>query len=353
MENSPHAHPRRIPAVIIAVLVVAAAAVAGWFAWQHHRTHPLSEDAMLEAEIVHISAAVPGKMIDLAVQEGDRVQKGQPLFRIDPEPYEWRVRQAEAEVAAARAALSSQQRRIQAETENSSIAAEQIGRAQANLELAQSTLRRLEPLAAKGYVTQQQLDAARTAVRDAQVSLTQAQSQSRAAQELISETGAAEAAVGIAEASLALARRALQDTDIRAPHDGLVVGLNLADGEYLAPGESVFTLVTTAQWYATAFFRETDLQAIRAGSCATVYALADPSRAISGTVQSIGWGVGSQDMLSLPRSLPFVQKSLNWVRVAQRFPVRIALHNPPAELMRAGASASVLVRPLAECRNPS
>mgnify|MGYP003146107221 CR=1 FL=1 len=348
MAEASHSSTRRI-AVLLAVVVILAAVVAGAIYWRYLDRNLMSEDALLEADVVHISAAVPGKIVELNVAEGSRVTQGDILFRLDPQSYALRVEQAEAELAAAQAALSTRERQIRAETANASVAKEQIERAQSNLDLARKTVERLTPLAKKGYVTQQDLDAARTALRDAQVSLSQAQSQSTAAQELIGEVEAARATVEVAQASLALARKALDDTVVKAPHDGLVVGLKVMTGEQMAPDQALFTLIDANEWFATALFRETDLAHLRAGQCAQAYALSDPTREIQGKVISIGWGVASEDLISLPRSLPYVQKSLNWVRVAQRFPVRILLQDPPADLMRVGASASVVVRTDREC----
>jgi multidrug efflux system membrane fusion protein len=117
----------------------------------------------------------------------------------------------------------------------------------------------------------------------------------------------------------------------------------------VAPAQSLFTLVNDDEWFTVANFRETDLKAIAVGDCATVYSMIDRSRAISGVVQGIGSGVLDTDRVNLPRSVPFVERSLNWVRVAQRFPVRIRLEEPPQELMRLGASAVVEVKHGAAC----
>ncbi|MAK55113.1 MAG: multidrug transporter subunit MdtN [Pusillimonas sp.] len=348
MVDVSHPAHRRV-AVLLAGFVILTALVAGAIYWRYLDRNLMSEDAVLEADVVHISAAVPGKVIELNVAEGSRVAKGDVLFRLDSESYSLRVQQAQAELTAALAAESARERQIRAETANASIADEQIERAQANLDMARKTVERLTPLAKKGYVTQQDLDAARTALRDAQVSFNQAQSQSTAAHELIGELEAAQATVEVAQASLALARKALEDTVVRAPHDGLVVGLKVMTGERLAPDQALFTLIDANKWFATALFRETDLANLRAGQCAQTYALSDPTREIQGKVVSIGWGVATEDLVSLPRSLPYVQKSLNWVRVAQRFPVRILLQDPPADLMRVGASASVVVRTDRNC----
>ncbi len=305
---------------------------------------PLSEDAILQANVVNISTPVPGRVETFHVAENARVKRGDLLFTLDPTTYRLRVEQAEAELKVAQAALDAKQRQIRAESANAAVANEQIERARANLQLTEKTLERLVPLAQKGYVTTQQVDDARTLNHDAQVSLKQAQAQAKAAESLVGTLEAAEALVQVSRSALAIAKRALADTEVRAPHDGLVVGLSVSSGEYVAPDQSLFTLINTEQWYAVAFFRETELMDIKPGACALVYAMADPSVAINGTVDSIGWGVSSADMIDLPRVLPIVQKSLNWVRVAQRFPVRVRLEEAPERLLRTGASATVVMR---------
>ena len=350
MANTPKTSTRLLARLVMLTAVLAACSAAFLY-WRYLDHNLLSEDAVLQADVVHISTPVPGRLIELSVKEGDRVSQGQVLFRIDPQTYQLREQQAQAELAVAKAALNAQERRVRAETANASIADQQIERARTNLTLAEKTYARLEPLAKKGYVTKQDLDAAYTAMRDAQVSLGQAQAQSVAARELISELEAAKASVNVGESAVSLAQKALSDTVVRAPHDGLIVGLKVATGEYLGPDQALFTLIDSRQWFATALYRETELGAITAGMCAQAYVLADPSRVVQGRVASIGWGVASSDFIPLPRSLPYVQKSLNWVRVAQRFPVRIELIDPPADLMRIGASASVVVRTDEPCTN--
>lgn len=341
--------PRRFIAILIVVFILVVTACAAWVLLQHARNNPLSEDAVIQADIVHISSAIPGQLKTIHVQEGSRVAKGDLLYELDPLVYELQVQQAQAQVAIAQSALTSTGRRIRAETDNASIANEQIARARTNLAYAESSLRRLTPLAAKGYVTQQELDTAKTAVNDARISLSQAQSQSSAADNLVGQVDGTEAAVRNAEATLALAQKALKDTAIYAPSDGLVVGLTVSAGEHMISGQSLFTLINTNTWNATGFFLETDLDKIQVGQCASVFVLSSPKRELKGRVSSIGWGVNNAEMVSLPRALPYVQKSLNWVHVAQRFPVRIALDTAPEELMRMGASATVMIRDMQDC----
>ncbi len=326
---------------LLVVLFVVAALVLGWLHWQRSEHNPLSESAALQADVVHISTPVAGRLATLEVKEGARVEAGQRLFTLDDTSYRLQVDAARAQLRLAEATLASSQRHISAEQSNTEVANQEVARAQANLELARQSLARLQPLAAKGYVTAQQLDDARTMVRNAEVGLAQAQAGAQAATDLVSDPDAAQAAVDAQRAALAMAERALADTRVDAPHNGRIVGLQVSTGEYVAPDQSLFTLINTDHWYALAMFRETELGRIHDGMCATVYALAAPRTPLTGKVVNIGWGVSSEGLINLPRGLPYVPKSLDWVHVAQRFPVRVEIQNPPAELMRVGASASV------------
>ena len=239
---------------------------------------------------------------------------------------------------------------LSTEKSNATIASDQIRRAQTNSELAARTVARLGPLAERGYVPKQQFDQAAVTHNDALTSLRQAQEQQAAAFRAIGTEAGAEAAIQARQAALALARRALEDTTVRAPHDGRVVGLTVLSGEVVIPWQSLFTLIDTETWYAVANFRETELRDIAVGDCVTAYSMIDRRQPIKGRVESIGWGVLDQERINLPRSVPYVARELNWVRVAQRFPVRVRLERPPQELMRLGASAVVEVKHGAACR---
>ncbi|WP_187491308.1 HlyD family efflux transporter periplasmic adaptor subunit, partial [Pantoea agglomerans] len=115
------------------------------------------------------------------------------------------------------------------------------------------------------------------------------------------------------EAALARAQHALDDTVVRAPHDGLVTGLSVLPGETLAPNQSIFTLIDAREWFAVGNFRETSLSRIAVGDCATVYSMIDRSRPLTGKVVGIGAGIADSARINLPRSLPIVQNSVNWV----------------------------------------
>ncbi|AJY44974.1 multidrug transporter subunit MdtN [Martelella endophytica] len=329
--------------ILVPVVLIAATA---WLGYEHMtRSHRniLSQDATLTAPITNISATVPGRVSEIFVAENDKVSKGELLFTLEDETYRLQVQMAEGDLKAAEAAYEAQKRSIAAEEANAVIADQQIDRAKVNLELATETLERLLPLQPKGYVTDQQVQDARTAKRDAEVSLQQAEQQSTAARSLVSSPDASLALIESRRAALAIAERNLANTKVFAPHDGRVVGLGTSSGQFIVTGESVFTLVNTEHWFATALYREGEIGDIKVGTCATVYVMSDRSVPIRGHVQGIGWGVTTEGAINIPRSLPYVPKELDWVRIAQRFPVRIALDDPPPDLMRVGASASSVV----------
>jgi membrane fusion protein, multidrug efflux system len=311
---------------LISIVVIVVAIAFALYTLHEGDTHPTSSDSSIDADVVHVAAAVGGRVIELPVVENMRVAEGSLLFQIDPLSYRLALDQAAADLAIAQS--------------NAASAVDQTKSAQDNHDLAKRTLERLRPLAAHGYVPQQQLDQAQVTENDTATKLIQAQ-------EL---QAAAEATVQARTAALGIAQRHLDDTSVRATHNGLVVGLTVSTGEYVIPAQALFTLINTDEWFAVGDFRETDLSSIAVRDCATVFSMIDRKVPIKGTVQGIGWGVADQDRVNLPRSVPYVERSLNWVRVAQRFPVRVRLEQPPQELMRLGASAVVEIKHGAACR---
>jgi multidrug efflux system membrane fusion protein len=335
---------------LISSAVIAFAVALALYAFHESNTHPTSSDSSIDADVVHVAAAVGGRIIQLPISENARVTEGDLLFQIDPVPYRLAVEQTAADLSIAEAQLETQRRVLATQHSTAVIATDQTKTARENHDLAARSLERLRPLASQGYVPRQQLDQAQVAEKDTATALVQAQEQEAAAYRAIDTEAAAEATVGARKAALAIAQRQLDDTTVRATHNGLVVGLTVSTGEMVVPSQSLFTLINTDEWFAVANFRETDLRAIAVGDCATVFSMINREIPIKGFVQGIGWGVVDQDRINIPRSVPYVERSLNWVRVAQRFPVRVRLENPPQQLVRLGASAVVEIKHGTSCR---
>jgi membrane fusion protein, multidrug efflux system len=259
-----------------------------------------------------------------------------------------------------------------------------LSRAKAELRNAEDHLARLEPLLPEKFVTEDRVDEARTkrvsaamAVEQARTSvlaadaaLDEARAKKRAAVATLSSTRAqhvateaalrqskserarAEDAVGqvagnmnarfaAAEAAVHSAELDLQFTRVRAPFSGRVVNLNISTGAFARIGTDVFTLVDTGTWYVMANFRETQLRHIPAGAPVDLYLQSHPGRRFRGTVVGLGWAVLPENGTSV-NGLPRVDRSLDWIRLAARFPVRIKVENPD-ESFRIGASAVATV----------
>ena len=178
--------PRRIIGVIVSLTAFTAVVVLGVAATRRLQDRPRTDDAYLQADLVHMAPDVSGRITDLEVQDNQLVRRGQVLFTIDPEPYQLRRDQAAANVSALQAKLNVTADQVASQTSKAGAANTGIAAAQAQLALATSTLRRLEPLLGRGFVTAQQVDQARTSKRTAEVTLDQVRQQAAEARQGIS-----------------------------------------------------------------------------------------------------------------------------------------------------------------------
>jgi len=186
---------------------------------------------------------------------------------------------------------------------------------------ARDTLHRLEPLLPHGFATADAVDKARTAV-----TTLQAQRQG------------AIATINLEELHLSYCK-------VIASFSGRVINLNLSAGAHVSAGVPVFSLLDTGKWYVIANFREAEIRHLAPGSEAIVYLSSAPNQRFRGRVQGVGWAVKPEGEIDLPPAgVPYVKRELNWVRVAQRFPVRIEVENPDEDLFRMGASAVAIIK---------
>ena len=333
---------RKALGILVSLVALAGIIATVVLATRRIDQRPRTDDAYLQADLVHLAPDVSGRIVELNVRDNQAVRKGDLLFRIDPDPYRMRVDQARATVQGLEAKLGLTADQVAAQTSKADAAERGIGSAEAQRTLASSTLARMEPLLGRGFVTAQQVDQARTAQRTAQIALQQARLQADEARQAIINTKPTEAELEGARATLALAERDLNKTVVRAPCDGRITALDIAAGEFAATGHPLFTIIDTEHWYAIGNFRETDLAGIAPGQRATVYVMAQPRRPVRGEVESLGWGVAS-DVSATFAGLPHVERTLNWVRIAARFPVRVLLDAPPDDLMRYGATAVIVI----------
>jgi len=337
-------HRGRLGRIVGLAILLGAVGLAGYVVYYLDQS-PRTDDAFVRADTIGVAPQVSGRIVNLHVQDNQAVKKGDVLFEIDPAPYRHALERARAALDSLEKQIGLSQRDVRAQQFGAAAARANIDRAEAQAKQAADTLGRIEPLLAKEYVTAEQVDQARTAKRSAEAALQVARRDAERAAAAVSGVDALVAKLGELRAAVATAEYDLAQTVVRAPFDGRVIDLDIAQGEYAATGRRLFTLIDTRNWYVIANFRETALKGMRPGMAAEVYLMSDPSRRFAGTVHSIGFGVFPEEGGASANGLPRVPREINWVRVAQRFPVRIRVEAPPADLFRIGASAVALIPP--------
>jgi multidrug efflux system membrane fusion protein len=390
---------RQVIGRLLGLLVIAGAIVESLMVVYDTDKQPRTDDASVRANFIAIAAEVGGRLVKLPVKDNAFVKKGDLLFEVDPRDYKYTLEQALSDqnnlqqriidtkrkiaaensaVEAARATLRTSETAIKTATSAMEMAKATVMRAQANMATANAHLSyasndfcRIQPLLVKQYVTVDQVDQADTAVRvaksqydQAQAALAEAQSQERQAELKLSQAtdesleskaklGQAIHAVDTLDilasqrpalaAKVERARLDLERSRVVAPFDAFVTNLNISEGAYAHVGSAMFTLIDARTWWVIANYREGKIRNIRVGSKVDVYVMGHPDRKFDGVVQSLGYGVFPEDG-NVADGLPNIQRTLNWVHLSTRFPVRILIQNPDPTLFRIGATALTIVR---------
>jgi membrane fusion protein, multidrug efflux system len=336
---------RKVAGQMISIAVVFGAVVLALWVWNITEQHPRTDDAVARANVVGVVARAPGQIIKLNVQDNQEVKAGDVLFEIDPDDYKIALEKAKAD-------LATLDRQIEVARAQDADLKFQIKAAEAGVEQAQvefdqasNTLHRLEPLLPKGFTTADDVDKARTAKQVAAASLAGAEQRLNQANTTISPLATLVAQRAGAVAAVDLATLKLSYCKVTAPFPGRVINLNISAGAYASPGIPVFSLLDTRNWYVIANFREGEIRHFAPGASVDVYLLSAPNRHFVGKVQGIGWSVVPEGAIDLPLGgVPYVKRELNWVHIAQRFPVRIEVENPDPDLFRMGASAVAIIK---------
>jgi len=285
-------------------LVIATA--AGWIIWteyQRYTDDPWTRDGQVRANVVGIAPRVPGPIIRIAAIDNQNVKKGDLLFEIDPADYQAAVEQAKAQVLAAEATLTQRKQELDRQTE-----------------LFQKKVNAL-----KDY-------------QDAQDSC-----------------DTAKANLAAAKANLVTSQLRLSYTKIYATVNGEVTNMNISEGAYASTGVQVMALVDRDSYWIAAYFKETQLRHIAAGDTAVISLMGNEDLPFTGTVRSVGWGIFVTDGSSAEGTalLPSVSPTIDWVRLPQRFPVRIQVYNSGRTDLRMGQTASVTISHDAQTKNAS
>jgi len=329
---------RRLLVIVPAILALAALAYAITFV----NNYPRTDDAFVQADTIGVAAQVAGRIVSLKARDNGAVRKGDILFVIDARPFELDAQRLRAQLATLEQQIKLTQRQVDAQRYAAEAGDASVARASANAAQRQSSLARMEPLLAEQFVTGEQVDQARTARNTAIAELKAAQLDRKRALSAVSGVEALAAQRQELAAAIAHADYLVEQTVVRAPFDGRVIDLHIAEGEFATAGKPMFTMIDTRNWYVVANFRETELAKMHPGSAARIYLMSNPDHQFTGTIDSIGAGVLPDEGTSA-QGLPKVPRSINWVHVAQRFPVRIRVAAPDGDMFRVGASAVAVI----------
>ena len=315
---------------ILMLIVPALLLIGGGYYWLTSGGSVSTDDAFVKQDIVSVSAQVNGPIAEVLVKTGDQVKKGQVLFRIDPQPYQVALEQAEAQLAAAQ--LQTSQLRTQAAGTGADIVGEQ-----ANLAIKKNALSRQQALLKQGFTTRADYEDALNEVKTAEQDL--ADARARAANAHAAIAPGEQPSIAQAQAAIDKAKLELDRTTIRAPMDGVVENAdNLQVGQMAVTGLGMLSLVHSKTAWVEANFKEKDVGRMVPGQKAKIEVDAYPGQEFDAHVESIGAGTGSEFSL-----LPAQNANGNWVKVTQRVPVRIAFDGTPSKPMIAGLSVNATI----------
>ncbi|MBB5498481.1 HlyD family secretion protein [Paraburkholderia sp. MM5384-R2] len=282
---------RNLVGFIATAVIFIVAIVIGRVLWVHYMDEPWTRDGRVRAEIVNVAPDVSGAIVDLPVKDNQFVKKGDLLMQIDPSHYQIAVEQAQAAVAARKAELQMKRD-----------------------------------------------DAQRRADMDSQVV-------SKESRENATHTAsAADAAYQQALAALDAAKLNLERTRVVSPVDGYVTNLSVFRGDYASAGAAKLAIVDSHSFWVYGYFEETKLPHVRVGDQAEVRLMSGGT--LQGHVESISRGIYDRDNPQSHELLADVNPTFNWVRLAQRVPVRVRIDSvPPDVMLAAGTTCTVVVRP--------
>lgn len=284
--------PDRLPLLrlFVTLTTLAVAIVAGWFLWRTYEDSPWTRDARVRANVVQVTPDVSGVVIDVRIKDNQNVKVGDVLFVIDQARFQLALANAEAALAGAQSLRDQRQ---------------------------------------EEYARRQRLSTA--SISDE--ALAQAHSAALSAQ----------AAYDQAQAALDIARLNLARTQVRAPVNGHVTNLLLDKGDYATAGKAMVAVVDSDSYYVAGYFEETKLRSIRIGDNVSIRLLGYDSE-LRGHVESVARAITDRDNAPGSELIANVNPTFNWVRLAQRIPVRIAIDDVPEGItLSAGMTATVVV----------
>jgi multidrug resistance efflux pump len=345
--------------------IVIIAMVAVLLKYWNYVVNPWTRDGQVRAEVIQITPRVSGPIVALPIEDNQPVKTGDLLFQIDPRTFEASLAQARAQYDTARDNYAALDKQVEAATAEVELYRAEVLQAEstineynAEIDKNQAEYRRQLDMLDKDATSRKAMERARANFqvtvekqKKAVAGLTRAKATLAQSEATLAKAKATRGAEGDANASIRAAKAAMEQaelnlefTEVRAPVDGYVTNLNLRIGSQAVANQPTLALVDNNSYWIQGFFRENSIEDIRPGNKAVVTLMTYPDTPLEGVVDSLGWGIAQQDGSTGEELLPSISPTFEWIRLAQRVPVRIHLTDVPDDIeLRVGTTASVLV----------
>ena len=280
------------PKIFITLGVVVLALMAALLLYARYLTKPWTRDAYVRANVVGVAPRVAGPIVQIPVKDNQPVKKGDLLFQIDPSTFQAALDQAKG----------------------------QLAQTQAKLVDLEANAKRAVDLLAKNVISREQYD------------------------DQVQAFEAAKADVEAAQAAVENAQLNLEFTTVVSPVDGYLTNVNTSPGTYVAAGQQLLALVDTSTFWIAAYFKETQINHVQPGDRVRITLMGHAGQPFDGEVVSTAWGIFVQDGSTVGNQmLPDVRQTVDWVRLPNRFPVRVRVTGQSPVPLRIGQTASVAV----------
>ena len=345
--------------VLIAIIVMA-------LKYMDYLTNPWTRDGQVRAEIIQITPRVSGPIVQLPIDDNQFVNAGDLLFEIDPRTFEAALEQARAQLDKTKDDYIALEKKVEAAQAQVEVSIAAIRRAQsliietnAEIEQNDAEYKRQQELLPEGATSQRMLERSKASYevslqkkQEALANLSQMQASLANSEAALAEAVANRGADGQYNAKIREAQAAVREaelnlefTRVTAPVDGYITNLNLRLGSQAVANQPIIALLDVDSFWVHGFFRETLIGEMQPGDEATITLMTYPDTPLKGVVDSLGWGIAQDDGSTGFELLPKIKPTFEWIRLAQRIPVRIHLTDVPEEIkLRVGTTASVLVK---------
>jgi multidrug resistance efflux pump len=351
---------------LLTASVILIAVLAVLLKYWDYVANPWTRDGQIRAQVIQITSRVSGPIVSLPIKDNQFVKAGELLFEIDPRTFQASLDQARAQLDATGDDVTALEKQVEAAEAGVDVARAEIDQARSAIAQMAATIEKnkaeyerqknllpqkatsqksVERAKANYEVSLQERNSKQAGLVQAKAGLAESEADLAEAQAQLGALGDSNPQLRAALAAVEQAELNVEFTSVRAPVDGYITNLNLRLGSQAVVNQPALALVDVSSYWVDGFFKENSIADIRSGDHAVVTLMTYQDTPLKGRVDSIGWGIAQQDGSTGFDLLPNISPTFEWIRLAQRVPVRIHLIDVPDHVrLRVGTTCSVLVK---------